>query len=70
MSMAAELSDLADKMSRANLQADGQTEVPTQGMKDLWEPEEVDSSPSHLLLWSPAWRLLSVHPNVRYCLEI
>ena len=35
MSMAAKLSDLADKMPGANLQADGQMEVPTQGTKDL-----------------------------------
>ena len=33
--MAAKLSDLADKMPGANLQADGQMEVPTQGGKDL-----------------------------------
>ena len=70
MSMAAKLSDLADKISGANLQADGQMEVPTQGVKDLQEPEEEDSSPSHLLLWSPAQRPPSGHPNVRYCLEI
>ena len=31
MSMAAKSSDLVDKMSEANLQADGQVEVPTQG---------------------------------------
>ena len=70
MSMAAKLSDLADKMPGANLQADGQTEVPTQGTKDLWGSEEADSSPSHLLLWSPAQIRLSGCPNVRYCLEI
>ena len=70
MSMAAKLSNLADKTSGANLQVDGQTEEPTQGMKDLWEPEEEDSSPSHSPLWSPAWRPPSGHPNVRYCLEI
>ena len=35
MSMAAKSSDLADKTSGANLQADGQAEVPTQGTKDL-----------------------------------
>ena len=70
MSMAAKLSDLADKMSGANLQADGQTEVPTQGMKDLWGLEEEDSSPSCSPSWSPAKRPLSSHPNARYCLEI
>ena len=56
MSMAAKLSDLADKMPRVHLQADSQAEVPIQGVKDLQEPEEEDSSPSHSLSWSPAWR--------------
>ena len=54
MSMAAKSSDLVDKMSEANLQADGHAEVPTQSAKDLQEPEEEDSSPSCLLSWSPA----------------
>ena len=49
MLMAATLSDLADKTSGANLQVDGQMEVPTQGAKDLWGPVEEDSAPSHLL---------------------
>ena len=53
MSMAAKSSDLVDKMSGANLQANGQMEVPTQDVKDLWGPEEEDSSPSHLPSWSP-----------------
>ena len=70
MSMAAKSSDLIDKMSGANLQVDGQMEVLTQGAKDLWGSEEEDSSPSCLLSCSPAWRPLSGHPNVRYCLEI
>ena len=70
MSLAAKLSDLVDKMSGANLQADGQVEVPTQSVKDLWELEEEDSSPSHLPSWSPAQRLLSGCPNTKYCLEI
>ena len=70
MSMAAKLSNLADKTSEANLQLDGQMEVPTQGTKELQEPEEEDSSPSHSPSWSPAQRLPSSHPNVRYCLEI
>ena len=70
VSMAAISSDLADKMPGANLQADGQMEVPTQGMKDLWGLEEEGNSPSHSLSWSPAQRPLSSHPNVRYCLEI
>ena len=48
MSMAAKLSDLVDKMSGANLQVDCQVEVPTQSAKDLWKPEEEDSSlPTH-----------------------
>ena len=68
--MAAKSSDLADRMPGANLQADGQTEVPTQGAKDLWGSEEEDSSPSHLPSWSPAQRPPSGHPNARYCLEI
>ena len=63
-------SDLVDRTSAANLQADGQMEVPTQGMKDLWGPEEEDSSPSHLPSWSPAQRPPSGHPNAKYCLEI
>ena len=57
MSMAAKLSDLVDKTSGANLQEDGHVEVPTQSAKDLWEPEEEDSSPSHSLSWYPAQRL-------------
>ena len=36
MSMAAKSSDLVDNMSGANLQADGNVEVPTQGAKDQW----------------------------------
>ena len=70
MSMAAKSSNLADKMPGANLQTDGQTEMPAQGAKDLWGSEEADSSPSHLLSWSSGQRPLSDHPNVRYCLEI
>ena len=70
MSMAAKLSDLVDKTSGANLQADGHMEVPTQSAKDLLEWEEEDSSPSHLPSWSPAQRLPSSHPNMKYCLQI
>ena len=70
MSMAAKSSDLAEEMSGASLQVDGQMEEPTQGAKDLWESGEDDSSPSHLPLWSPAQRLPSGHPNTKYCLEI
>ena len=68
--MAAKLSDLVDKTSGANLKADGHTEVLTQGAEDLWEPEEEDSSPSHLPSWSPARRLLSSLPNMKHCLDI
>ena len=68
--MAAKLCDLADKTSGANLQADGQMEVPIQDAKDLQETEEEDSSPPHSLSWSPAQRPLSSSPNVKYCLEI
>ena len=70
MYMATKLSDLVDKMSEANLQVDGHVEVPTQSAKDLWEPEEEDSSPSHLPSWSPAQRPLSGCPSMKYCLEI
>ena len=70
MSMAAKLSNLVYKMSGANIQADDHVEVPTQSVKDLWEPQEEDSSPSHLPFWSPAWRPLSGCPNMKYCLEI
>ena len=57
MSMAAKLSNLVDKMSEANLQVDGQVEEPAQGMVDLWEMEEEDSSPLHSPMWSPVQRL-------------
>ena len=70
MSMAAKLSDLVDKMPGANLQVDGHVEVPTESAKDLQEPEEEDSSPSHLPSWSPAQRLPSGCPNMKYCLKI
>ena len=53
MSMAAKLSDLSDKTSEANLQADGQVEKPAQGAADWWEMEEEDSSPPNLLTWPP-----------------
>ena len=70
VSMAPKLSDLAEETFGASLQVDSQVEEPTQGVKDLWESEEDDSSPSHSPLWSPARRLLSSHPNMKYCLEI
>ena len=68
--MAAKLSDLVDKTCGAYLQVDGLMEVPIQSAKDLQEPEEEDSSPSHLPSWSAAQRLLSGHLNMKYCLEI
>ena len=43
-------------MSGANLHADGHVEVPIQSAKELQEPEEEDSSPSHLPSWSPGQR--------------
>ena len=70
VSMAAKSSDLVDKTSGANLQADGYMEVPTQSVKDPQELEEEDSSPSHSPYWSPARRLLSGCSNMKYCLEI
>ena len=68
--MAAKLSDLSDKTSEANLQADGQTEKPAQGAADQWEMEEEDSSPHHLPMWSPVQRPLLGHLNMKHCLEI
>ena len=70
MSMAAKLSNLVHKMSEANLQVDGQVEKPAQGVADLWEMEEEDSSPLHLPMWSPVQRLLLGHLNMKHCLEI
>ena len=70
MSMAAKLSDLGDKTSEANLQADGQVEKPVHGAADRQEMEEEDSSPHNLLMWSPVQRPLLGHLNVKHCLEI
>ena len=70
MSMATKLSNLVDKMSEANLQADGQTEKPAQGVVDLQEMEEEDSSPLHSPMWSPVQRLPLGHLNMKHCLEI
>ena len=67
--MAAKSSDSVDKMSEANLQADGQVEKPAQGAADLWEMEE-DSSPLCLPMWSPVQRLPLGHLNMKHCLEI
>ena len=70
MSMAAKSSDLVDKMSEANLQVDGQMERPTQGVADLQEMEEEDSSPLCSPTWSPVQRLPLGHLNTKNCLEI
>ena len=70
MSVAAKLSDLVDKTLEANLQVDGQMEKLSQGVADLWEMEEEDSSPPHLPMWSPVQRLLLGHLNMKHCLEI
>ena len=68
--MATKLSDLVDKTSEANLQVDGQVEKPAQGAANLWETEEENSSPLHLLMWSPVQRLLLGCLNTKHCLEI
>ena len=68
--MAAKLSDLVDKTSEANLQADTQVEKPAQGAADLQEMEGEDSSPLHSLMWSPVQRLLLGHLSMKHCLEI
>ena len=68
--MAAKLSDLEDRMSGASLQMEGHVDVPSQSAKDLQESEALGSSPSHSPFWSPARRLPSSCPNIRYCLEI
>ena len=70
MSMAAKLSNLFHKTSEANLQVEGQVEKPAQGMADLQEPEEEDSSPLRLLTWSLFQRPPLGHLNTKYCLEI
>ena len=70
ISMAAKSSDLVDKMSEANPQADGQVEKPVQGVADLWEVEEEDSSPLCLLMWSPVQRPPLGCLNTKHCLEI
>ena len=68
--MAAKLSDLVDKMSEANLQVDGQVEKPAQGVADLWEMEEEDSSPLCSPVWSPVQRPPLGHLNMKHCLDI
>ena len=69
MSMAAKLSDLLDKMSEANLQADGQAEKPAQGAVDLWEMEGEDSSPLCSLTCPPVQRPLVRPPQYETLLE-
>ena len=68
--MAAKSSDLVDKMSEANLQADGQVEKPAQGAMDLQEMEEENSSPLSLLTWSPLQRPPLGCLNMKHCLDI
>ena len=70
MSMAAKSSDLSDKTSEANLQADGQAEKPAHGAADWQEMEEEDSSPHDLPMWSPVQRLPLGCLNMKHCLEI
>ena len=70
MSMAVKSSDLSDKTSEANLQADGQVEKPAQGAVDWWEMEEEDGSPPNSPTWSPVQRPPLGHLNTKYCLEI
>ena len=70
MSMAGKSSDLGDKTSEANLQADGQAEKPVQGAADQWETEEEDSSPPNSPTWSPVQRLLLGCLNTKHCLEM
>ena len=68
--MAAKLSDLSDKTSEANLQADGQVEKPAHRAADQQKMEEEDSSPHNLLTWPPVQRLLLGCLNMKHCLEI
>ena len=70
MSMAAKSSNISDKTSEASLQVDGQVEKPAQGAVDQWETEEEDSSPHHLLKWSPVQRMSLGCLNTKHCLEI
>ena len=70
VSMTAKLSDLVNETSGTNLQMEGHMHVLAQSAKDLQELEASDSPPSCLPSWSLAQRLLSGHPNMKYCLEI
>ena len=68
--MAAQLSDLGNRMSGDNPQMEGHADVPSQSAKDPWESEALSSSPSQLPSWSLAQRPLSNCPNMKHCLEI
>ena len=68
--MAAKLSDLGDKTSEANLQADGQAEKPAQGAAYWQEMEEEDCSPPNSPTWSPVQRPPLGCLNTKHCLEI
>ena len=70
MSMAAKSSNLGDKMSEANLLADGQVEKPAQGAADWWEMEEEDSSPPNSPTWSPVQRPPLGCLSMKHYLEI
>ena len=68
--MAAKSSDLSDKTSESNLQADGKVEKPAQGAVDQWEKEEEDSSLHYSPMWSPVQGLKLGCLNMKHCLEI
>ena len=68
--MAAKSSDLGDKMSEANLQADGQVEKPAQGAVDWQEMKEENGSLPNSPTWSPVQRPPLGCLNTKYCLEI
>ena len=70
MSMAAKSSNLVGETSGDNIQMKGHADMPPQSAKDLWEPEALHSSPSHLPSWSLARRLLSSCPNMKHYLEM
>ena len=70
VSLAAKSCNLVDETSGANLQTEGQVDVPPQSAKDLWESEALDTSPSHSPSWSLARRPPSSCPNAKHCLEI
>ena len=68
--MAAKLSDLGDKKSEANIQADCQAEMPAQEAVDQWEMDEEDGMPPNSPTWSPVQRLSLGCLNKKQCLEI